>query len=244
MRIEQSGDPHGMPVVLLHGAGVAGWMWRPLRAHLPADLALLVPDLPGHGASRRAPFVSRARTVEALAARLNQRGGEPVAVVGFSFGAQIAIELAARMPELVAHATIISAQAQPARLPRLTTALVRAAAPLARNERFARAQAAELFLPDELLDDYLRESRAADGALLARIVDENIRFRIPAGWGDFPGTAAVMVGADERRIMRTSAVTLHDALPGSALDVVDGCGHGIPLQRPRWLAERLIAQWG
>lgn len=243
MHVDSAGDPGGMPVVLLHGAGVAGWMWRPLRAHLPEDLALLVPDLPGHGASRGTPFASRAQTVDDLATQLRERVDRPVAVVGFSFGAQIAIEFAARMPELVAHATIISAQAQPTALPGLTSAIVRAAAPLARNERFARAQAAELFIPDDLLDDYLRESRATDGAGLARVVDENIRFRIPDDWGGFPGTAAVMVGADERRVMRTSARMLHEALPGSALDVVGGCGHGIPLQRPRWLAERLCAQW-
>ena len=39
--------------------------------------------------------------------------------------------------------------------------------------------------------------------------------------------------------MIRSARLLHNGLDGSALEIVPGCGHGIPLQRAEWLARRL-----
>ena len=243
LHVERTGPRDGRSVVLLHGGGVAGWMWHPLRRHLPEALDLIVPDLPGHGRSRGVPFVSRAAVVEQLIRLLRHDVGRPAAVVGFSFGAQVAIELAAEAPELVSHVTVISAQAAPTPLPGLTLGLLAAAAPLARNATFARAQAKELFIPDELMDAYLDESRAFDRRTLTGVVGENIRFTIPAGWSRFPGSAAVLVGARERRMMIDSSRMLHAALPSSTLEIVDDRGHGIPLQCPALLAARLRAQW-
>lgn len=39
--------------------------------------------------------------------------------------------------------------------------------------------------------------------------------------------------------MRRSAALLSRVHAGSTLEVVEGCGHGIPLQRPSELAARL-----
>lgn len=36
-------------IVVLHGGGVGGWMWKPQIAQLEAGYHLLVPDLPEHG---------------------------------------------------------------------------------------------------------------------------------------------------------------------------------------------------
>lgn len=41
--------------------------------------------------------------------------------------------------------------------------------------------------------------------------------------------------------MKRSAALLHASLPHSDLRVVDDCGHGIPLQRPSWLARHIEA---
>lgn len=243
MHIERAGTAGAPSVVLLHGGGVAGWMWRPLRQFLPAALDLIIPDLPGHGRSARDEYVSERRTIRDLRRFLHDEIEAPFAVVGFSFGAQLAVSLAAEAPESVSHVTVISAQAKPTRLPALTTGLLAAAAPLARRPWFARAQAKELFIPDDLIDEYVRTSAALSASTLTRVVGDNIRFTAPVGWRDYPGSALLLAGADERRIVTESARELHRQLPGSALRIVDGCGHGIPLQRPEWLAQALLTQW-
>ncbi len=66
----------------------------------------------------------------------------------------------------------------------------------------------------------------------------------PADWATFPGSALILVGAAEKKLMRRSAAALHAALPQSTIEVVDGCGHGIPLQRPEWLARRITEARG
>jgi pimeloyl-ACP methyl ester carboxylesterase len=243
MHRETFGQAGEAPLLLLHGGGVAGWMWEPMRTHLPPGGRVIVPDLPGHGRSADETYISHNATVDALASLLE---GErrPATVVGFSLGAQLAVLLAARRPDLVESAVVISAQAAPLRAVRPTLALLGATAWLAKNERFARLQARELFVPEAHLDDYLQTSSTMSRETLLNAVEENLRFVPPAGWPRFPGAALILVGSAEKKLMSRSATALHEALPHSVLEVVDGCGHGIPLQRPLWLAQRLDAMRG
>lgn len=240
MHVEFYGPETGKPVLLLHGGGVAGWMWDSLRDALVDDYRVIVPDLPGHGASSE-PYFSHDHVVTELA----QLCDPPTAVIGFSLGAQLAVLLAASHREKVRSVGIISAQARPLPLADLTVGMVALSAPLAKRRWFARTQARALFIPAEHLEDYLETSAAISRETLITTVRENISFTIPEGWADFPGQALIMVGAKERRLMRDSAsdlhraISLHRARPRSELEVVPECGHGIPLQNPHWFNERV-----
>lgn len=100
-------------VVLLHGGNVAGWMWG---EQLPAlgRFHVLVPDLPGFGASNDEPWLSMADTANAVAdlVRTAAHGGR-AHVVGLSLGSSVALELAARHPDAVASLFLASAQVTP-----------------------------------------------------------------------------------------------------------------------------------
>ena len=100
-------------VVLLHGGNVAGWMWG---EQLPAlsRFHVLVPDLPGFGASNDEPWLSMADTSNAVAdlIRTGARGGR-AHVVGLSLGSSVALELAARHPDAVTSLFLASAQVTP-----------------------------------------------------------------------------------------------------------------------------------
>ena len=235
------GPATGKPVLLLHGGGVAGWMWTSLRRSLESRYRVLVPDLPGHGESSSEPYLSHAATIEALAHMLVGGNTRPVAVIGFSLGAQLAIELAATHPELVDRAMVISAQAKPLPLVKSTLALLGLSAPLARRRWFARLQARELFIPEDLMEAYVATSAGICRETLLAAVEANLRFTLPERWADFPGGAIVLAGARERAVMRDSALAIHAELPGSELELVPGCGHGIPLQRPDWFNARALA---
>ncbi|WP_203135626.1 alpha/beta fold hydrolase [Microbacterium sp. JZ31] len=230
-------------VLLLHGGGVAGWMWESLRDHLRNQYRVLVVDLPGHGRSVDQPYLSHGETIRAIAALLRTEAkGRPATVVGFSLGAQLAILLASEHPALVGGVVVVSAQANAAPLTPATLALLRIAAPLARQRWFAKLQARELFIPPRLLEAYIDTSAAMTRESLLAAVAANMRFRIPSGWSAFTGRSVVMVGERERPLMRDSAAAIHAALPTSTLTVVDGCGHGIPLQRPEWFS-RFVTDW-
>lgn len=238
-----SGSADAPPVLLLHGGGVAGWMWDPVRDRLERNHLVLIPDLPGHDRSAEMPYVSHADTVAQLAQLLEATvPGRTATVIGFSLGAQLAILLAAHHPDLVSRAVVVSAQVEPLPSTPLTLAALRLSAPLARRRWFARAQARQLRIPSHLMADYLRTSAALTAPSLVAAVGENLRFRLPAAWSSFPGRALVMVGAREPRVMLASAASIHDALPGSHRDIVEGCGHGIPLERPEWFADH-VTEW-
>lgn len=245
MHVSRSGPRAGAPLLLLHGGGVAGWMWDPVRGRLQDEHTVLVPDLPGHGRSSSDDYRSHAETVSALADVLRTEvPGRAATVVGFSLGAQLAIGLASAHPELLRGAVAISAQAKRMPFSGTTLGLLSATAPLARRRWFARLQARELFVPPALMEEYISTSAGITRATLLAAVDENIRFQLPTAWTHFPGRALVMAGSRERPLMRESAVAISAALPGSELEIIDGCGHGIPLQRPDWLAGRILSWLG
>lgn len=245
MFISSSGVSAAPPVLLLHGGGVAGWMWDSLRRALEPNRLVLVPDLPGHGRSVGEPYASHAQTVSALEQSLRATAGDQaVTVVGFSLGAQLALRLASEHPDLVSQAVIVSAQAKPLPFTRLTLAALGMSAPLTRRRWFARLQARELFVPAHLLEEYISTSAGITKETLLAAVGDNLRFRLPDEWALFPGRALIMVGGRERRLMRESAAAIHAAHPRSELSVVDGCGHGIPLQRPEWFTDRVVRWLG
>lgn len=236
MRLAQTGT--GRPLLLLHGAGVAGWMWRPVIERLSGQARVLVPDLPGHGGTAEQPYRSHRDTLDELIRLLADRTPAGAVVVGFSLGGQLAILLAAARPDLVRGVGVISAQTLRLPLPRFSLAVVAASAPLARRAWFARLQGRQLGVPDELLADYLRDSAVVTRETLVASVRENLGFRLPAGWSAYPGPAAVLAGAGERPVMLDSARASHAALPGSTLRLVPDCAHDLPWRRPALIAEQ------
>ncbi len=90
----EAGD--GPPLLLVHGFGGAAVNWTEV-APLLAGRRLLIPDLPGHGASTPLPAPSLAGFADAIAGIVD----EPVGVVGHSLGGVVALRLAERRPELV-----------------------------------------------------------------------------------------------------------------------------------------------
>lgn len=93
--------PHG-PVQLLglHGLTGHGARWRVVAENLP-NTSMAAPDLLGHGRSSwAAPWTIEAN-VAALAGLLESCAGQPVVVAAHSFGAAIALHLAAARPDLV-----------------------------------------------------------------------------------------------------------------------------------------------
>jgi pimeloyl-ACP methyl ester carboxylesterase len=99
----RSAGEEGPALVLVHGLGGAGTQWRPQLAALAPDLRLFAPDLRGHGRSERPAdgaygIAAHAADVVALADAL---GLDRFALAGHSFGAWVALEVAAVHPDRV-----------------------------------------------------------------------------------------------------------------------------------------------
>ncbi len=99
--VQQFGSA-GPVIVLLHGLGASGRLWRPVAERLGVPARLLCPDLLGFGRSPRpAAAYSLSDHLTALDAMLDHLdlGPAPVLVGGTSVGAILALEWAAARPQ-------------------------------------------------------------------------------------------------------------------------------------------------
>ncbi|MBP2301177.1 alpha/beta fold hydrolase [Azospirillum picis] len=94
----------GPAVLLLHGYPQTHIAWRRIAPGLARDFTLVIPDLPGYGASRPAamtPRWTKRRVGTALAALMDRMGHDRFAVVGHDRGARVGYRLALDQPDRV-----------------------------------------------------------------------------------------------------------------------------------------------
>jgi pimeloyl-[acyl-carrier protein] methyl ester esterase len=94
----------GPDLVLLHGWGLHGGIWRPLAGRLAPAFRVHLVDLPGHGLSRDVPFGALDEVVDAVASCV-PRGAM---VGGWSLGGLVAMRLATRHPGRAARLAFVS----------------------------------------------------------------------------------------------------------------------------------------
>jgi pimeloyl-ACP methyl ester carboxylesterase len=100
----------GKPLVLLHGGLMAGSMFGPVLPALAAGRQVIVVDLQGHG---RTADIDRPLRVEHMAddiaALIAHLGLGRADLMGYSLGAGVALQTAARHPEVVDRLVMVSA---------------------------------------------------------------------------------------------------------------------------------------
>jgi pimeloyl-ACP methyl ester carboxylesterase len=103
------GFDEGTTLLCLHPLGASSRVFAQFLPEIAGDRSVYAPDLPGHGESDAAPakdFSSAAAAVADLAMDLRLR---QIDVLGFRFGAGVALELAVARPELVRRLVLVAA---------------------------------------------------------------------------------------------------------------------------------------
>ncbi len=118
----------GPPLILVHGSPGSGRAWARVIKHLPSDLRILTPDLPGYGESDPLAKGTPQRTaaVAAAIAELVEDCAEPVWLCGHSYGGNVALHAALRCRERIKGLALIE--------PVFTRALDLAGQSAARND--------------------------------------------------------------------------------------------------------------
>ena len=107
LHLNRFGPPGPADVLAIHGLTGHGRRWRPIFTRFLPDVAVLAPDLIGHGRSSYAAPWTIDANVAALAGLIANEADGPVVVVGHSFGCAVALHLAAQCPDLVSGLVLL-----------------------------------------------------------------------------------------------------------------------------------------
>jgi pimeloyl-ACP methyl ester carboxylesterase len=242
----ESGPKDARCVVFVHGAGMAGWMWKK-QLDSVASLRTIVVDLPDHGLDRATPFMSIESVADELAALVSERCPEGKAcLVGHSLGAKVVLEMLARHPECAASAVVSSALVRPSPLVAMMNshALNKLSLWMLGSNWLARCQAKMFKFPDpDMTEHYLADIRSMRTENLDRPVSAFAsRLYLPQGLDAIQCPVLVTAGSRETRSMLDSAREIQNAIAGAKLEILDEADHTYP-----WSAfkayNRLLESW-
>jgi pimeloyl-ACP methyl ester carboxylesterase len=243
----------GAPVLLIHGHTLDLRIWDPVMPFLvEAGLRIIRPDLRGHGRSSRPNFGYHfVHHVADMTKVLGAAGVERAAVVGFSVGGGVAIEMALSDAGLVGSLLLIAPVMpdrpfEPAFLDNL-----KQVARVARSEGISAAMAgpwaSSPLLAASLAKPGVREAALAivldfPGAEYLATERDHVErpVSVPERLEEIAAPLVVMVGELEMPGFRVFAEEAAQGIPGGRLEIVDGCGHLIPLEEPELVARRII----
>lgn len=216
-------------LVFIHGGGVGPSMWDAQTAYFSHDYTVFTPTLPGHHLHGRSSFTSHAEAAEAVAHEVGLPELGPVTVIGFSLGGQTAIQLAASYPDRVERLVVVSSLLRPWPGAGALGLIAAAAAPLSRNRRFARAQAAQLSVPAARFEDYYALSRSISIPTLRRLIQANFSFAVPDRVLDSTRPVLLMAGNMEATPLLRGMEYFQSKFRNSSLQIHKGVGHGMSL---------------
>lgn len=238
----------GPAVLCVHCNASSSAQWRPLMDRLALRRRVLAPDTHGAG---RGPEWPTDRTLTLhdevnLLEPLLEHVGEPVALVGHSYGGAVALLAALRWPERVhtlvlyeptLFALVDASSPSPNAADGIRNVVVRAGVALAASER---SRAANIFI-DYWMGDGAWQAKpdVQRAAIEASVV--NVQGWGQALFGETTPLAAfrsldmpvlLMVGSDTTASARAVADVLATALPQVDTMCLDGLGHMGPITHP------------
>ena len=227
-------------VLMIHGLGGTSNTWTALHPAFRRFQTLRF-DLPGSGRSNRVEgALSIDRFVQAALRVLAAGGVEKAHVVGHSLGTIVALHLAAREPKAVRSLALFGPLLTPPDSARIA---IRARGEKARKEGAAGMQA----IADSLLQAATSAETKAKRFAAVAFVRESLMRQDPDGYARTCDALAEAQPADPARIIcpsllatgeedsvapPQSARALAEKIAGSRFEVLRGCGHWAPIEKP------------
>ena len=239
----------GPPLVLIHGVGLDHTMWDPVVEVLAQQHQVLRYDLLGHGSSDDPPGPRRLDDfVDQLLEVLDFHQIEISDVVGLSLGGLVALMTAARHPNRVRRAVLVSTV-----FGRSESQLtgVRQRLELAENEGLepvADLAIERWFTPQWLVSHPAEAESVRQRLLTTDHVGYLKAYRLFAEADDLAAASApdieaptlVLAGERDSGSTPEMAVALADAIPGGEARIMPGVHHLAPIEEPKLFSNALM----
>lgn len=220
-----TGPREYLPVVFVHGFAISSTYFMRVAERLATQFDVYAPDLPGHGKSDASPVpLNLQGYADTLRAWMTEMNIDRVCVVGHSMGAQIAVELALRAPEVVDRLVLIGPT-----MDRDTRSVNRALPKLLANGLYERPSILRVFAKD-----LLRRSGPLRPELQAlmehRIEDSLPRVAVPV---------LFVRGENDPLASQDWVDELTRITPGSRMVTIPGWGHAVHFSAPEQLVRAI-----
>jgi len=239
MNVVRTGPRGGIPVVLIHAAGLDLTYWDVQIAGLSGDHDVVAFDLPGHG---RSPGTAEDWSIDrigTIAGRISASiGVERVHLVGISLGGMLAQACVLAQPSQIASLTLIDTAA---RFSDIARAGMHARGATVRAEGMAAViepMIAPWFTSEtvaarpDLLDRIRKTLLADDPELHGAMWDFIADFEALDALAGIACPTLVIVGDRDETTPVATAATLRDAIPGADLRVIANTARLSTLERP------------
>lgn len=231
----QSGDPNGVPLVLLHGLSDSNASMRVLMDRLPRGIRAIAISQRGHGDSSKpaGPYATDAFVAD-LASVMDQLGVRKGVVYGHSMGSVVAQRFAAKHPSRVAG--LVLEGAFPGLKGNLAVEALYAAEIAGLSDPIDPAFAREFQLstisrplPAGFVDLISRESVKLPARAWKQILQDMMQVDTTADLARLNVPALLLWGDRDTFVLRSDQDRITAALKGSTLVVFEGTGHD-----PHW----------
>jgi 2-succinyl-6-hydroxy-2,4-cyclohexadiene-1-carboxylate synthase len=248
------GNPSAPPIVFLHGFMGSGQDWDHVIGLMSSSYYCLAVDLPGHGKSLHftdsgayAPDSASQGVVETM----NRAGISRAAIVGYSMGGRLALDLAVHHGHACSALIVESATAGIER--EKDRAKRRAldetwAGKLEQVEFedflrtwYRQPVFATVMEDEEKLEEVLRRRRANEPAELARALrGMSVGAQRPL-WKSLPGmnTPVLLVAGEQDGKYVDVVLAMAALLRDAHVEIVPGAGHNVHLERPSSMAKHM-----
>jgi pimeloyl-ACP methyl ester carboxylesterase len=246
----------GPPLVLLHGFPQTGECWRAVAAALAPKHRVIVPDLPGYGASGRPPAFDAATIARTLVAAMADAGAPRATVVGHDWGGAIAYRIAGAHTEAVERLVVVNAPYGKVDLRRgwymlafNVPVLPELAMTLSRGgivEWFLRAGSAGSHRFDpEMMDAYRdafrtlerqRNALAYYRTMTRQAMLRPLRRSRSGGGAKITAPTLIVWGEDDPALPVKLVDGIIRAIPGARVERIPNVGHFVPEEAPTQLA--------
>jgi pimeloyl-ACP methyl ester carboxylesterase len=227
-----TGGGPGTPLLLIHGLGARGEDWSNLIPGFAANgFHVYVPDLLGYGKSSRPDVDYSIALEESIIIQFMQAMHLPRAnVVGWSMGGWIAMRLALDQPAMVDRLAVYDSAGTyfPAVLPDGLFA----PDDLAGVQRLFDVLGPQpRSLPNFVARDLLRKLQR-DGWIVNRSLASMTggRYLLDFRLGGLKQPTLILWGGADRLIPPSVGEALHQSIPQSVFEIVEGCGHLAPAE--------------
>ncbi len=249
LRYAEQGNPHGHPVILLHGYSDSWFSYSRVLPLMDPKYHVYALDLRGHGDSDRpaSGYAMRDLAADVLAFMNAQRLAR-VTVVGHSMGSIVAQQLALAAPERIARLVLLGATAAPAEsavLAELDSA-VRSLGDSVPVEFVREFQSGTVYrpIPAEFMDRAVADSRKLTARVWRALMAGMLAADPAVGLGSSRIPTLILWGDRDAVFSRAEQDALVSMIRTAELTVYPETGHAVHWERPAEFVRDLHAFMG